>query len=255
MSSDNKFQQNVSAYGSIASQQIQSFYVDQVVPLLGKGKAAFADFKQQADEGHWSWKYLGFVAGAAITVYAVLGLMSSIFLFFIFPATVLINSYLLVFGIIACLLEFKDVASLPYAPQLIEYIKKEALFLYRPYGRAFFYLFVGLFIWANGGVIGWVLGLYTSIVGLYIFWVSRDAMNKLNAFKQAVSDETSLRNRFKQLDTNHDNQLDKVEFLQLCLSLGLQAREAESAFLLINKNQDEVVTCEEFVAWWKGDDV
>lgn len=253
--SPSKMTQNLSAYGSIATQQFQTFYEDQLIPLVGRGKDALVEFKKQADEGHWSWKFFGFIAGASIVVYSALGVCSSIFLILFYPVKFLINVYLLFFGLLACLLEGKDFTLAPYAPSFLEYIKKEALFLYRPYGRAFFYLFVGLFIWANGGLFGMILGIYTSIVGLYIFITSRDAINKLNAFKKAVSDEEGLRQRFHQFDKNGDNKLSKEEFTELCLSLGLQVHESESAFLIIDDNHNGEVSMEEFVAWWKGEAV
>ena len=56
------------------------------------------------------------------------------------PFSALLEVYLFAFGFIAALLEYKE---LIFTDSWLRIIKREALFLYKPYGRAGFYFFVG----------------------------------------------------------------------------------------------------------------
>ena len=134
------------------------------------------------------------------------------------PFKAVLDLYLFLFGLLACVLEFKErVFTLKY----LEIIKKEALFLYRPYGRAAFYFFIGLLVISQGGLLGLLVGLYTSAVGVIIFYASRSVITSLNTLKQSQYTEQQIAEKFQLFDKDNSGYLDSSELSSLCTSLGI----------------------------------
>ncbi len=203
--------------------------------------------KKMVEDGDGSWKYLGFVAGLLIMFISFMGFLSSLFGFA--PVLAILYIYFFCAGALMSALEFKD-SFIPAAYR--ETIRKEALFLYRPYGRAGFYFGVGLILISVGGVVTPLVGIYTSAVGLYIYYGSLGALKNLNLLRAQAHDEPTMRAKFAEADADGSGYIEPGELAAVCGSLGttLKKNELESAVFLLDKNDDGKISYEEFRAWW-----
>ena len=166
-------------YGSITNEEVQQFVTNRGTQFIGYSKQKFLELKKYADEGNYSWKIAGLMAGLAIMFYAGSSFLGH--LLGLSPATAVIDIYLFSFGVAACMLECKEHS---FSKRGLDMLKREALFLYRPYGRALFYFFIGVLILATGGIIGFVVGIYVSAVGVFIFFASREAVKQLEQLRE-----------------------------------------------------------------------
>lgn len=207
--------------------------------------------KKMVEDGEGSWKYLGFVAGVLIMFISFMGFMSSLFGFA--PVLAILYIYFFCAGALMSALEFKD-SFIPAAYR--ENIRKEALFLYRPYGRAGFYFGVGIILISIGGVVTPLIGIYTAAVGLYIYYGSLGALNNLNMLRAQAHDESTMRAKFAAADTDGNGYIEPAELAVVCASLGttLKKNELETAVFLLDKNDDGKISYEEFRTWWVGGD-
>lgn len=237
------------AYGAIDKDEMKNLIHAGGQQALGYSKQKLLELKKYADEGNWSWKIAGGIAGLAIMAYSSLSVLAHLTGFS--PATALIDCYLFLFGLAAVLLEYKEVS---FTKKYQDLIKREALFLYRPYGRAFFYIFIGLLLLATGGILGLLIGSYVTVVGIFIFIASRDAIKQLEQLKSTIHNDTDLAKTFKEFDKDNSGYLDTKELAALCQSLGisLTIHELESAILLLDSNGDGKISYNEFSDWWKG---
>ena len=206
--------------------------------------------KKVVEDGESTWKYLGFLAGCMIMAVSALGALSALFGLGII--SLLLYVYVFCAGAILACLEFKD-ALIPVKYK--EMIRREALFLYRPYGRAAFYMGVGLIMINMGGFLTLLVGLYTTAVGAYIYYGSTQALKSLNDMKKDQA-PTDLKAMFDRADKNHDGVLDTSELAVVCAELGttLSKNELESALFMLDKNGDGKISFEEFQAWWGVND-
>jgi hypothetical protein len=240
------------AYGSIGNvdnDEVREYLTVTGTKFVGYSKTKLLELKKYADEGAWSWKVLGFFAGVSICAYSIISILGH--LLSLRAATAVIDIYLFLFGCCCCILELKENL---VTRRFLIYLHREALFLYRPYGRALFYVFIGVLILATGGLIGFLIGCYVTVVGVYIFYASRDAVARLESLKSAITDESEVASKFKQYDTHNTGFLDAKALAALCQSLGtsLTAHELESAILLLDGNGDGKISYQEFLEWWKG---
>ncbi len=203
--------------------------------------------KTLVEDGDSSWKYLGSIAGLSIMVVTLLGALSAFFGLGI--VNLVMNIYMFIFGAIMVCLEFKHVL-IPMKYK--EMIRKEAQFLYRPYGRAGFYVAVGVIMLSMGGLFTFVVGAYTVAVGVYIYYGSSSALKALAAMKEGSSDPAAVKARFDRADANKDGFLDTAELASVCTELGtsMNKNELESALFILDKNGDGKISLEEFQAWW-----
>lgn len=242
---------NLGPYGSIETDDVKAFLNLKGNELLGYSQQRFDELKKYAEEGNWTWKVAGLLAGLLIIGNSFLSFFSH--LASLSPFSAVIDVYLIVFGIIACLLEYKE-KTLTKAQ--LDTLKREALFLYRPYGRAAFYFFIGLLIIATGGLLGFIIGIFVCVIGVIIFHASRQAFNQLNTLKGSLHNEQEVAAKFKEFDKDGSGFLDSVELAALCRSLGTQLtlNELESALFILDKNEDGKISFTEFFEWWKGKD-
>lgn len=236
-------------YGSIANEEMQEFVTKKGGQLLGYSKQKFLELKKYADEGNYSWRIAGLFAGIAIILYAGMSFLAHLTGFS--PATAVIDVYLFIFGVAAVVLEFKEQS---FTKRGLEVLKREALFLYRPYGRALFYVFVGVLILATGGILGLIIGAYVTAVGVIVFIASRDALKRLEQLKGSLHNDQDLAQKFKEFDKDNTGYLESKELAALCQALGtnLSIHELESAILLLDSNSDGKISYNEFSDWWKG---
>ncbi len=165
----------------------------------------------------------------------------------------ILDLYVFCAGALMVALEFRD----SFIPSTFrDRIRKEALFLYRPYGRAAFYAGVGMVLICVGGAITTLIGMYTTAVGAYIYMGSMGAMKSLSALRAQAHDEDTLRAKFQEADKDKSGYVDSQELAGICCALGttLKKNELESALFLLDKNEDGKITFEEFRAWWMDQD-
>lgn len=238
-------------YGSIPSEEVQKLLAEKGAAVYAMGQQKLVELRDYADNGNWTWKICGFLAGLLIIANSVLSFVFH--LTGLSPFVAIIDIYLMMFGVVACLLEYKEKL---FTQKYLNLIKREALFLYRPYGRAAFYAFVGLLIVSTGGFFGLFIGLYTLLVGLLIYHGSRNAVASLNQLKEAKMDEHEIAKKFKEFDSDNSGSLDTKELAALCQSLGsrLSLNDLEAAVFLLDKNDNGKIEYAEFIEWWKGKD-
>ena len=143
-------------YGSVSQEEAKSFAVNTGRLAMSEATNKLQQLKLYAEQGQWTWRIAGFLAGLLIVGSSVFSFIAHFFS--LSPFSALLDVYLILFGFLACILEYKD---LLLTAKVLEVIKREALFLYRPYGRAAFYFFVGLLLIANGGLLGFLVGSYS----------------------------------------------------------------------------------------------
>ncbi len=227
------------AYLSAKAGHITAMATDQLMKM-----------KKVVEDGESTWKYLGFLAGCMIMAVSALGALSALFGLGII--SLLMYVYVFCAGAVLACLEFKD-ALIPIKYK--EMIRREALFLYRPYGRAAFYMGVGLVMVNMGGFLTLLVGLYTTAVGAYIYYGSTQALKNLNDMKKGQA-PTNLRAMFDRADKDRDGDLDTSELVHVCAELGttLNKNELESALFMLDKNGDGKISFDEFQAWWGVND-
>lgn len=236
-------------YGSITAEEAQSIARGVGSAAVNQAKLRLQELKTYAEEGSWTWKVAGFFAGLAIVVVSALSMLSHFF--GLSPFAALLDVYAIVFGGIACALEFKETFMTATARV---FIHREALFLYRPYGRAAFYFFMGLLMIAKGGLLNFIVGLYAMVVGVIVFVSSRNAARTLDSLRASMVSEREVALKFAEFDADHSGGLDAAQLALLCQSLGAtqSLNELEAALFILDKNADGKVSYEEFLGWWQG---
>eukprot|EP01032_Pedospumella_encystans_P008822 gene8822-10434_t len=238
-------------YGSVSREEARALIEQGADVVLTEAAFRYKELKEYAEEGHWTWKVLGFIAGLFILTVSVFSFIANFFR--LSPLGALLDIYLIAFGILACLLEFKNV-SMTWEFRTV--MRREALFLYRPHGRAAFYFFVGLLEIANGGLLGFIVGIYTICVGVMIYVASRAALSSLEAMRATFKSEKDVASYFALYDVDGKGALDGPELAKLCKALGStqSLNELEASLMVLDHNADGLVSYEEFLAWWNGRD-
>jgi hypothetical protein len=238
-----------SMYGTVTSEEAVGIARGAGSAALAHAKVKLQELKVYAEEGNWTWKIAGFFAGLAIVVTNALSLLSHFF--GLSPFAALLDVYAIVFGLIFCALEYKETFMTARARAVI---RREALFLYRPYGRAAFYFFVGLLLIAKSGLINFIVGIYAMAVGAIIFTSSRSAVAALDQLRAGMLTEREVALKFAEFDADHSGGLDATELAKLCKSLGAtqSLNQLESALFVLDKDADGKITYEEFLSWWLG---
>lgn len=97
------------------------------------------EFRKYVNEGHWSWNLLGLAGGLALIFGGVWQILFGGLDIFMTGFAI----FIIAFGLIAITLEYKQ-TFLPVS--WVEYLKEDFLFIYKPYGRAQLYFFVGFLL-------------------------------------------------------------------------------------------------------------
>lgn len=241
-------------YGSVANKimndEAAAFLKEKGAMAVGFARMKQLELMRFIDEGHWTWNVAGLVAGLIIMTTSFSG-----FLFHFFTLSWISavgDVYLFVAGLIACILEFKHRVLTQY---YVDVIKREALFLYRPYGRAAFYFLIGLLqIDVNGGLQGWLIGFYLSFTGAVIFYASQRSVQQLNVLKGNINNETELAEKFKTFDVDHSGYLEVGELASFSASMGapMSKNDVEAAMLMLDSNSDGKIAFTELTEWWRG---
>ena len=216
---------------------------------VGEAKAKLEELRQLLENGHFSWKLLGCAAGVLLVLISIISFPSHL----LSPSNLVMDVYVCCFGVLLIVLEYKDML-LPQS--MMDTIRREALFLSRPYGRALFYIFVGIMVISQNALLSlsFMVGLYVASVGVIIFVSSRGASQAMAAIRANGLGEAEIKNRFVDADKDKNGTLDTAELASLCQTLGttLSRNELESALVTLDRDGNGAITYEEFVSWYYG---
>ena len=160
-------------YGSLANQQ-DLIQAGTKSALFANEK--FLELQHYANEGHWSWKVLGCIVCGGLVLDGIINIFSSFLSFNLYQ--LLLFVFTTAFGIIGLALESKVNM---FTNSGLMYLKREAHFLFRPWGRALYYFFIGLFLLTQSGPMVYVLGIGCCVVGIILYYSSVVAVRSLNA--------------------------------------------------------------------------
>lgn len=238
-------------YGAVSMEDATGFIDKHGKEALSYSRTKILELKKYADEGEWTWKIAGFIAGVSIVVISVLAFLSDFF--GLSPVNAILDIYLVFIGVVLAMLEYKQQF---FTQSYLDMLRREALFLYRPYGRAAVYFFVGLLMMSYSGLFGKLVGLYTTVVGAIVFYSSRAAIQHLENMRSVLRDESEVVAKFKEFDRDNSGTLDTKELASLCKYLGstLTLNELESALFILDKNGDGKIQLQEFLAFWRNRD-
>lgn len=212
-------------------------------------KSKYAQLRDMAEEGEYSWRVLGFFAGILMTVNGVLGSLASLFGLALF--SLLMNLYIVVFGGVCILLEYQDRS---LTKKYLRTVEREMHFLFLPMGRGIFYTFCGTLLIVKGGVFGSLSGICILLIGCLLFYSNRQAVASLSEIQAGQFDDQKIQQLFNTYDKSGDGALAPAELASLCNDLGspLDYNTLESALLILDVNMDGKINYEEFIGWYKG---
>jgi len=219
--------------------------------VMSTGADKLSAAVEYAKKGDWTWRAGGFVAGSLIVVVSALSAFGHIFA----PFKLVLDLYLLAFGTLMCLIELQDRV---FTQQYLNVLRREALIIFRPNGRACFYFFVGVLLVSVSDLMSasFLVGCFTAAVGAIVYVASRSAMTQARALRDASLSETVIKSKFQAADRNRDGLLDTSELAILISALGcdLSRNELEAALFTLDKDGDDRVSYEEFIEWYKDKD-
>jgi len=216
-------------------------------------KEKMMELKKQAKEGNRSLHFLALIGGLGCIIIGFFELTSRFMRLQIVGA--LIDSYIILLGIIVVILEGKDMF---LSEILVQNIHKYALFLDFLWGRGMLYIFIGTMQLYQIDLFNLVSGGYMCIIGGLHIVVGNRTANKLKAIRKSLYSENTLRTKFQNADIEGDG-LNLQQFQSLCEDLGLvlSSRETEAAFDYIQKINNVTTVklrFESFQAWWNFSD-
>jgi hypothetical protein len=233
-------------YGSVSQSDIE---IGKAIgqKALDVGKEKYNEMKKYAEEGKYSWRVAGFTSGILMMFISFFGFFSN--LVSLSPFNAILDLYIFCFGLISAALEYKERF---FTQSYIDIIKREALFLYKPYGRAAFYFFLGILLIGKGGLFSIIVGIYTAFVGFVVYQGSIAANLALAELKGNQYSLSDIEGNFEKFDFNKDGSLDTTELSSLCQSMGstLSRLELESAVFILDKDGDGKIQKQEFIDWW-----
>jgi len=130
------------------------------------------------------------------------------------------------------------------------------LFLKYIWGRGIVYVIAGNLQFAQGGLFNWIVGAYVMFVGVVYIAVGRSSAKKLSALKHNLFSEATIKAKFKKADTKGEGTINLEQFGTLCdsLDLDMTKREKEAIFFHLDTSDDDLLSLEEFQAWWNNYD-
>jgi hypothetical protein len=190
------------------------------------------ELRHYANEGHWSWKVLGLIASIGTIVTGAFAFLSAFFGFDFLK--MIISSFVIMFGVVGAVIEQKPSFVSRYQLALLH---REAHFLFRPWGRAMFYFFVGIFLLTQVGFLHTVFGMSNCIIGVIIYYSCRTATDALNSLAAEHFTVERITAKFHEFDSDHDGHLDRNELSLLCESIGtkLTTHELEAVLFILDK--------------------
>jgi len=201
-------------------------------------------------EGPLSFRILAFLGGIGMIVAGLIDIIADSIVTFN-PAGLLVALYAFIFGILICAIEGKRF-------DIPDHIEKTAKFYFRildyTWGRGGLYAFAGSLLHTQPSKVNVGVGVYMIFVGVVALISSLAAGKKLAEVREALDSKRELRNMFDMHDADGNGSLKPAEFAGLCSDLGVVVsyQELVACFNAIDKNDDDKVTYDEMVAWWRS---
>lgn len=219
-------------------------------------KGATDDLKKQTQEGDFSIRMFANLAGFCLVVKSFFGFFYLFFSFHLFQA--ILEVYTLALGLIMIALESRGFLrqNVPEEHKpLLEFVYSTvfqyAYLLQFVWGRGGMYFMAGCLQLAQSKVSDVVVGGFVMCVGVLYILVGRATARNLAKLRSSLSSQT-IKEKFDEADVDGTGELSRENFSTLCdqLDLHLNRRQAELAFLCMDKDDKGTVSFEEFQAWW-----
>lgn len=206
--------------------------------------------KHTAEEGHWSFRVFSFFGGCTMIVTSVFDWVN--YLLHLAPIHALIAFYVVIFGIMTCILEGRRFLPITLVVVQQKRLHEQARFLKFVWGRGILYFFAGSLQFSHMTFLNMISGGFMMFLGVASIIIGRNTAKKLALLKASITDEEVLRNLFNENDVNGDGLLTQTSFASLVNKLGLQLNynELEAAFSTIDKDNDQRISYEDFKVWW-----
>ncbi len=212
-------------------------------------KEKFMELRKQANDGDYSIRLLALLGGILLICLSATELLGKVLTLHLLGAIIEVYTFLL--GVVVLILEGKG--QIPFFPEhFAATIQKYALILRYVWGRGALYFVAGTLQLSQMGLFDLIGGAFMTFVGVVYIFVGRKAQSKLQALKNSAIPEATLKARFQQATSSNTDKLDMTSFRTLALTLGLNLnrREVETAFLIIDKDDDGFIAYTEFETWW-----
>lgn len=192
----------------------------------------------------------GFLAGCGMTFLGVTSMLGNTF--GLKPLAMVSSFFLAMFGLLMCILEFKEAV---VVEKYLVWIEQELHLLYTPYGRAGFYILAGILILSSDqGILGFLVGLLCLFVGGLASYSAKIAYDTLGRLLDEQFTEQSIAARFDEFDHDGSGDLDVSEMQDLCKSLNktLTIAQLEAAVRALDRNRNGKIDKKELIDWWRS---
>ncbi len=174
---------------------------------------------------------------------------------------IFVSIYLVLFGLLTCLLESGDISSKSstFSSYCCSFkcfthirmsVLKNATFLRHPAGRSLFYLFLGTIACSQANIPSFIAGGYVVFIGVTWAIVGIFLEKRFEDVFKGIDDEEMLIQMYRE-NENAQGMLDEKGFLRIVQTIDadLTKIEAYAAFLELNVNRDGHVEFEDWRRW------
>jgi hypothetical protein len=206
------------------------------------------ELRVMARQGDFSIRILALFGGVAMCIVSAFGFVSTILHFHGISA--LIEVYTFAMGVIVILLESSKMPFIKDSFRL--QVNKYALFLKFVWGRGILFFVAGTLELTQTGLADMIVGCYMCLLGILYIYYGQATAKKMRTLRQELYSPLQLRSKFNDADKDGNGTLTMGQFKALTDSMGLDMnrRETEAAFMCMDKNDDSVLTFDEFQSWW-----
>ena len=233
------------AVGAMAQQMLTKENTEKAASVA---KEELAKLGEAAKKGDVSIRALALLGGVAMVVTSILGLLGRFVT--LHWLSMVMDAYLTVLGLLVIFLEGKRYAKLP--KDVDGLLRKYAFFLDFIWGRGCLYFFIGSLQMAQASILDITVGGFMCFVGVTYIVSGRRTAKKLEGLRKSLFSEAELRRKFEAADVENRGSLSCEQFQNMLQQFGivLTMTEVESAFLSIEKLEEERIGFAQFVHWW-----
>lgn len=206
------------------------------------------ELRVMAREGDFSIRIFALLGGLAMCIVSIIGFVNTILHFHFVSAFVEVYTFFL--GIVVILLEGTN---MPFIKTSVrEKVSKYALFLNFVWGRGILFFVAGTLELTQTGLADLIVGTYMCLIGIVYIAVGIQTLKKLQTLRTQLFTPTQLRDKFNSADSDNTGTLTMGQFKVLTDNMGLDfnRRETEAVFMSMDKDNNDVLTFEEFENWW-----
>ena len=206
------------------------------------------ELRIMAREGDFSIRLLALIGGVAMCIVSAFGFITTFTAFH--GVSALVELYTFCLGVIIILLEGTKMPLIN--DRFRQNLSKYALFLKFVWGRGILYFIAGTLQLTQSGIADLIVGGYMCLVGIAYIYVGRKTAQKLRTLRQELFSPSQLRSKFDEADTDRTGSLTMGQFKVLTDNMGLDMnrREIEAGFMCMDKQDDGLLTFDEFSTWW-----